>query len=126
MKTASEILSIISNGSFLENVFNKDVDWDAKLDARDSVEFDTAWSSSYKKVDEIDPSENTVIKEIREFVFKQTFRITQNSELAGYASDDFGLISKAFENKVDVDIEFINSLWECYLQGKFPNSSMCE
>lgn len=124
LKTASELLSIISNDSFLENVFNKDVDWDAELDARDAHEFDTAWSSSYKKVDEIAPSENTVIREIRELVFKQTFRITQNSELAGYASDDFGLISKAFENKIN--IEFINSLWICYLQGKFPNFSICQ
>ncbi|MCM3143935.1 hypothetical protein [Brevibacillus sp. MER 51] len=124
MKTASEILSIISHDRFLENVFHQDVDWDAELDSRDAVEFDTAWSSSYKKVDEIAPSENTVIREIREFVFKQTFRITQNSELAGYASDDFGLISKAFENKIN--IEFINNLWDSYLQGNFPNCSICE
>ncbi|MBH0332765.1 hypothetical protein ABH14_23990 [Brevibacillus brevis] len=124
MKTASEILSIISNDSFLENVFNKDVDWDAKLDARDAIGFDVAWISSYKKVDQIAPSENTVIREIREFVFKGTFRITQNSEVAGYASDDFGLISKAFENKIN--IEFINKLWDSYLQGEFPNSSICE
>lgn len=124
MKTASEILSIISNDSFLENVFNKDVDWDAKLDARDAVGFDVAWISSYKKVDQIAPSENTVIREIREFVFKETFRITQNSEVAGYASDDFGLISKAFENKIN--IEFINKLWDSYLQGEFPDSSICE
>ncbi|BAH46849.1 hypothetical protein BBR47_58720 [Brevibacillus brevis NBRC 100599] len=124
MKTASEILSIISHDSFLENVFHKDDDWDAKLDARDAVEFDVAWISSYKKVDQIAPSENTVIREIREFVFKETFRITQNSEVAGYASDDFGLISKAFENKIN--IEFINKLWDSYLQGEFPDSSICE
>ena len=119
LKTASEILSIISNGRFFENIFNKDVDWDAELDARDAVEFDMAWNSSYEKMNEMDPSENKVIRDIREFAFKQTFRITQNSELAGYTSDDFGLISKAFENKVD--IEFINGLWDSYLQGKFPN-----
>ncbi|WGV60066.1 hypothetical protein QIH01_02685 [Brevibacillus brevis] len=124
MKTASEILSIISHDSFLENVFHKDVDWDAKLDARDAVGFDVAWISSYKKVDQVAPSENTVIREIREFVFKETFRVTQNSEVAGYASDDFGLISKAFENKIN--IEFINKLWDSYLQGEFPNSSICE
>lgn len=83
------------------------------------MNFDAAWSSSYEKVDKIDPSENKVIREIREFVFKQTFRITQNSELAGYTSDDFGLISKVFENKIN--IEFINKLWDSYLLGKFPN-----
>ncbi|MFD0713197.1 hypothetical protein [Paenibacillus sp. GCM10027626] len=119
MITANEIFSIISNGSFFENVFNKNVDWDAELDARDAIEFEAAWNSSYDKINEIDPSENKMIREIREFVFKQTFRITQNSELAGYTSDDFGLISKAFDNKTD--IEFINNLWDSYLQGKFPN-----
>ncbi len=109
----------MSNGSFFENVFNKDVDWDAELDARDAAQFDMSWNFSYEKMNEMDPSENKVIRDIREFAFKQTFRITQNSELAGYTSDDFGLISKAFENKVD--IEFINGLWDSYLQGKFPN-----
>lgn len=118
MIPANEIFSIISNDSFFEHVFEKDVDWDAELDARDAAEFDAAWRSSYEKVNEMDPSENNVIRDIREFVFKQTFRITQNAELAGYTSDDFGLISKAFENKID--IEFINNLWESYLQGKFP------
>ncbi|MGZ9586690.1 hypothetical protein [Paenibacillus marinisediminis] len=118
MLTASELLSIIRNDSFFENVFNIEVDWDAELDDRDAAPFDTAWNSSYEKVNAMAPSENNVISDIREFAFKQTFRITQISELAGYVSDDFGLISKAFENKID--IEFINSLWDSYLQGTFP------
>ncbi|MOA11395.1 hypothetical protein D3C78_1313320 [compost metagenome] len=118
MVKASEILSRISDRRFLETVFNKNVDWDAELDARDAADFAEAWSSSYDKVDAIDPSEEKVIREIRESVFKQTFRITQSSELAGYASDDFGLVAKAFENKID--IEFINNLWNSYTKGCFP------
>ncbi|WP_098745931.1 hypothetical protein [Paenibacillus sp. EZ-K15] len=118
MITASEVFSIINDGSFFEDVFNKDTDWDAELDARDAVEFDRAWNASYEKVNEMDSSESKVIREIREFAFKQTFRITQNSELAGYTSDDLGLISKAYENKFN--IEFIHQLWDSYLQGNFP------
>ncbi len=118
MVKAGEILSRISDGGFLEKVFNKDVDWDAELDARDAAKFAEEWISSYDKVNAIDPSEEKVIREIRESVFKQTFRITQSSELAGYASDDFELMAKAFENKID--IEFINNLWDFYLKGRFP------
>ncbi|MCE5173708.1 hypothetical protein LQV63_31270 [Paenibacillus profundus] len=94
MITANEIFSIIRTDSFFENVFHKEVDWDAELDARDKAEFDMAWNSSYEELNEIDSSESKVIRDIREFAFKQTFRITQNSELAG--------------------------LWDSYLQGKFP------
>ncbi|MDO3676208.1 hypothetical protein [Paenibacillus ehimensis] len=118
MITASEILSIIGDGTFLERVFNKDVDWDAELDARDEAEFAEAWSSSYEKLEAMHPSEDTVTREIRETVFKQAFRITQSPELAGYASDDFGLIAKAFENKLD--IEFDHNLWDSYTKGSFP------
>lgn len=116
--TASEILSIIGDGTFLDRVFNKNVDWDAELDARDEAEFAETWSSSYDKLEAMHPSEDAVIREIRETVFKQTFRITQSPELAGYASDDFGLMAKAFEN--GIDIEFVNKLWDSYTKGSFP------
>lgn len=116
--TAREILSIIGDGTFLDRVFNKNVDWDAELDARDEAEFAETWSSCYEKLEAIDLSEDTVIREIRETVFKQTFRITQSPELAGYASDDFGLMAKAFEN--GIDIEFVNNLWDSYTKGRFP------
>lgn len=118
MVRASEIHFIIKDGRFIDTIFNKDVDWDAELDARDAAEFDEAWRSIYNQVNAVDPTEDKVIREIRESVFKQTFRVTQNSELAGYASDDFGLIAKAFENKID--IEFINNLWDSYVKGSFP------
>ncbi|MBU7314923.1 hypothetical protein [Paenibacillus oleatilyticus] len=118
MIAASEILSILGDGTFIERVFNKDVDWDTELDARDEAEFAEAWSSSYDKLEAMHPSEDAVVREVRETVFKQTFRITRSPELAGYASDDFGLIAKAFENKIE--IEFINKLWDSYTKGRFP------
>ncbi|MCY9514782.1 hypothetical protein [Paenibacillus apiarius] len=118
MLTANEIFSVIRTDSFFENVFLKEVDWDAELDARDTAEFDTAWNSSFESLHDIDPSESKLIRDIREFAFKQTFRITQNPELAGYTSDDFGLVSKAFESKINN--EFIQNLWDSYLQGEFP------
>lgn len=118
MITPNEISTMIRADGFFERVFQKEVDWDAELDARDSSAFDEAWNSSYKTVHDLDPSENEIIRNIREFTFKQTFRLTQNPELAGYVSDDLGLIAKAFDS--NHDHEFINSLWESYLQGRFP------
>ncbi|TVX93407.1 hypothetical protein [Paenibacillus agilis] len=118
MITINEIVAIIRTDSFFENVFDKEVDWDAELDARDADEFDREWRSSYEKLYQLVPDENEMIQDIREFTFKQTFRITKNPELAGYTSDDLGLISQAFDNKID--IPFIHDLWKSYIQGKFP------
>lgn len=116
--TAAEMFSMISAGSFFDNVFDKEVDWDAELDARDTHEFESAWKSSYEKLHELSPFESQITRDIREYAFKQTFRITRNAELAGYVSDDCGLISTALEN--NVQIEFINNLWDSYLKGNFP------
>ncbi|MFB4323150.1 hypothetical protein RB298_12515 [Priestia sp. BR_2] len=116
--TAAEMFSMISAGSFFENVFDKEVDWNAELDARDTHEFDSAWNSCYEKLHELCPSESQTTRDIREYAFKQTFRITRNAELAGYVSDDWGLISTALENSIQ--IEFINNLWDSYLKGNFP------
>lgn len=118
MKTANEIFSFIRTKGFFENVFHADGNWDAELDARDSSAFDAAWNSSYERLHQIDPTESTTIRDIREYAFKQTFRLTQNSELASYVSDDLGLIAKAFDSKLAN--AFVNRLWNSYLQGKFP------
>lgn len=119
MLTVNELYSIIRTDCFFKNIFKKEVDWDKELDTRDSCAFDAAWNSNCKALNDMDSSESKVITEIREYVFKETFRITQHAELAGYISDDFGLISKAFDCRLDD--AFINSLWESYDQGNFPN-----
>lgn len=116
--TAAKMFSTISAGSFFEKVCDNEVDWDAELDARDTHEFDSAWNSSYEKLHELSPTESQTTRDIREYAFKLTFRITRNAELAGYVSDDLCLISTALEN--NVQIEFINNLWNSYLKGKFP------
>jgi len=115
---AAKMFSTISAGSFFEKVCDNEVDWDAELDARDTHEFDSAWNSSYEKLHELSPTESQTTRDIREYAFKQTFRITRNAELAGYVSDDLCLISTALES--NVQIEFINNLWNSYLKGKFP------
>jgi hypothetical protein len=116
---ASEILSRINDGTFFEHLFNKNTDWDAELDLRDSIEFGSAWSTSYNTIISSCPPEDQTIKEIRKITFKRVYQITKNPDLAGYVSDDLGLIAKAFENNVEID--FVNRLWKMYTQGSFPN-----
>src|SRR5471032_1927642 len=118
MISASEILSKVNDCVFLKIVFKKNTDWDTQLDSRDSFEFDSAWSVSYEKVTSSCPPEDSTLKEIRETTFKNVYLMSKNSDLAGYVSDDMGLIAQAFENKIDID--FINKLWKIYTQGEFP------
>ncbi|MED5595311.1 hypothetical protein [Janthinobacterium sp. P210006] len=115
---ASEILSRINGDILLERIFRKNTDWDAKLDARDSFEFDHAWSMSHKKVTSSCPPEDGPVREVREAAYKKVYQITKNADLAAYVSDDMGLIVLACKNKLDV--EFIDNLWKSYTQGEFP------
>lgn len=116
--TPNEISTMIRADGFFERVFEKGGDWDAELDARESTAFDAAWNSSYETIHKKDPTESATIRDIREYAFKQTFRLTQNSELASYVSDDLGLIAKAFDSKLAN--AFVSRLWNSYLQGQFP------
>lgn len=118
MLMASEILSRINGGSLLGNVFAQNVDWDAALDARDAPDFDTAWSLSYEKISAACPPESSTVKEIRESAFKKTYAITKSADLAGYVSDDMGLVAWAADNQLE--IEFVDELWKTYAHGRFP------
>lgn len=118
MTTANDILATINDSIFLETIFQKDTDWDAALCARESVEFDGAWCASYEKMTSSCPPESALVKEIREIAFKKVYQVTENADLAGYVSDDMGLIAQACQNKVEID--FIDNLWKTYMRGEFP------
>jgi len=45
--------------------------------------------------------------------------ITNNDDLAAYISDDFGLIWDA--EKVDINNNWINVLWQSYKKGEIPS-----
>lgn len=115
---ASEILSKINGDILFEHIFRKNTDWDEKLDARDSSDFDHAWSVSHEKVTSSCPPEDGPVKDVREAAYKKVYQITKHADLAAYVSDDMGLIALAFKNRLDV--EFINNLWKSYTQGEFP------
>lgn len=116
--TLDQLLAVIRDGHFLESIFVLEINWDERLDARDTPSFDEAWSDSYKRLNDNSSQESEKVGEIRELAFKETYKITENPDLAGYVSDDLGLIAKALE--CHVEDPFITQLWEAYAQGIFP------
>lgn len=114
----SDILGKINDGVFFERIFAQERDWDAVLNLRDSAAFDADWLESNEKLAAGYSVEETATKEVREAAFKTVFRLTGNSDLAAYVSDDFGLITQA--NLHGADIAFICRLWDSYVHGIFP------
>lgn len=118
LRTSGEILSRVDSQGFLEGIFARDTDWDAALDARDSGTFDAAWRASHASLGAHDATESDVIRALRETVFKRVLSLTGSPDVAGHASDDFGLMAKAAE--AGVSIPFVEELWNAYRDGGFP------
>jgi TnpA family transposase len=92
------------------------------LDYRDTSPFDEKWVKSYENVNSIKSNKDESFlnneKNLREKVFKNVARITNNYELAEYISDDAGLIySDYYFNTND---KFIKELYSYYKVGELP------
>ena len=118
--TVEEMFDLIQSDDFLEKIFQKKVDWDVRLDARDNEDFDKKWVEEKTKISSVTSAgyDAGKLKKIREATFKKIYRITSSSELAGYASDDLGLIAETFMKGLNSD--WIDWLVENYLAGDFP------
>lgn len=90
-----ELIDLLSSINF--DVLNID----ELLDSRDSIIFDSEWIRVYKAIEALksennySQSEKTKNFNIRETVFRIIYNLTNDSDLAGYISDDFGLIFDA-------------------------------
>lgn len=119
MKEVQAIIDRIQSDQLLtEAMF--EVDLDAALDLRDAPPFETAWMAAYKKLPDADIPEDLkgLHQEIRKAAFLKTMQLTQSPELAGYVSDDFGLIASSL--MLDVSDPWLNTLWKEYDAGNFP------
>ncbi|MCE5172989.1 hypothetical protein LQV63_27380 [Paenibacillus profundus] len=117
------LLDTIHGDLFFERVFSSELDWDDLLDRRDAGEFDENWTVNNELLKTVDVKmfSDSEIDRLREFVFKKVFAITQHSELAGYVSDDFGLIGEAVQR--NAFRPWVRGLMNHYIEGKFPTSS---
>jgi hypothetical protein len=96
------------------------------LDERDKSPFDSNWSEAFEKNEKakeaLSPKEKKSLEkrssDVRETVFKLVDKAAGSSDLAGYISDDFGLI--ADELALGSEDPWVKKMAEDYLAGKLP------
>lgn len=100
---------------------------DAYLGSREKAPFDSDWSWAYQEVeDRKNQLSKTTLQEIenlneklRKTVFKNIIKITDSPDLAGYISDDFGLIFDAFSIS-SLKKSWVFGLFDSYFHLKLP------
>ena len=121
MKT-TEIKNIIQNELPLILGRLSDETIDNILVERDDNFFSEQWMQAYNEVEKQKKQQgepSTYNEGIRKIVFNMVLEITNNDDLAAYISDDFGLIWDA--EKVDINNNWINVLWQSYKKGEIPS-----
>lgn len=121
MKT-TEIKNIIQNELPLILGRLSDETIDNILVERDDNFFSEQWMQAYNEVEKQKKQQgvpSTYNEDIRKIVFNMVLEITNNDDLAAYISDDFGLIWDA--EKVDINNNWINILWQSYKKGEIPS-----
>lgn len=96
------------------------LDIDEVLDSRDDDAFDDQWSRVYGEIEALkppcsDPHQN---RDLRERAFRIVYRRSGSAELAGYLSDDFGLIADSMA--LGYSDRWLDRLIGCYQAGTVP------
>ncbi|MEK4661330.1 hypothetical protein MHH93_05495 [Priestia sp. FSL H7-0729] len=115
-----KLLSELNEGQILTQQTFEGLDVEVYLDERDASAFADEWMQSFERWAQATAvAEEEVLRACREQAFKQTLALTGEPELAGYVSDDLGLIGAALLQDMVNDI-FVNKLLESYRQGRLP------
>ncbi|MBC2582743.1 hypothetical protein [Clostridium sp. DJ247] len=108
-----------------EDTFDID-DMELILDNREIDVFDSEWMRNYNIIKQEEGLNNqeikNLIKSIREISYKITYNETQSSDLAGYISDDFGLIAEALV--LNYNDDWLNALAKEYVEDRIPNGNL--
>lgn len=120
-REAEKLLKELNEGRFITNEMFQGLDIDSYLDKRDDSAFADEWMSAYQRwVQDADSiAEDELLRASREQAFKQTLHYTGDPELAGYVSDDIGLIGAAMLQG-ESEHTFVSQLLESYHNGKLP------
>ncbi len=113
--------------SKLKDVCYDDIEVDDLLDSRDEETFDSEWISTYNDVENMkrrygyDEQQENECSSVRETAFMIVCEAC-GGELAGYVSDDFGLI---FDSQIcGFENEFLKKLINAYSQAIIPDGSI--
>ncbi|WP_419892164.1 hypothetical protein [Paenibacillus xylanexedens] len=115
-----KLLSDLNEGRILNQQTFEGLDVEVYLDERDASAFADEWMQAFERWAQASAvAEEEVLRACREQAFKQTLALTGEPELAGYVSDDIGLIGAALLQNMMQD-SFVNQLLESYRQGRLP------
>jgi hypothetical protein len=119
--TFAELQRGLEDGRLLSARHTASVD-DSHLDQRDRSHFADAWMASHSRVESaavrLSPVLRHAVDQIRELAYRHTFNWTQNPDIAGYVSDDFGLIAGAVA--AGVEDTWVEGLLDSYAAGRVP------
>lgn len=117
---ADKLLADMNEGRILSQQTFEGLDVEAYLDQRDASEFADEWMQAFEKfAHKSDVVEEEVLRASRELAFKRTIALAGDPELAGYVSDDIGLIGAALLQD-EMQDSFVMQLLERYQQGTLP------
>jgi hypothetical protein len=118
-----KIKELLTAGILLSSDTFSSIDVDDLLDKRDNDDFGDEWIRIYNEISKkkrvIFSDENEIIESIREESYKITYNATKSPELAGYISDDFGLIADALT--LNYSDKWLNALAKEYIEGRIPH-----
>lgn len=112
----------------LEQIDFSNLDIDELLDNREVAVFDAEWIRVYNAVESLknalnySDAERENNSKLREQVFRMIYEFTSDSDLAGYVSDDFGLISDA--RLLEYSDFWLDKMIACYEKGSIPCGSL--
>ncbi|SEK28047.1 hypothetical protein [Paenibacillus sp. OK003] len=116
---ADKLLADMNEGRILSQQTFEGLDVEAYLDQRDASEFADEWMQAFERFAQSDVVEEEVLRACRELAFKRTIALAGDPELAGYVSDDIGLIGAALLQD-EMQDSFVIQLLERYQQGTLP------
>lgn len=103
----------------LNEIHFEELDADDFWDQRDSASFDHEWIRVYQALEE--RKKSTVVGDTREIAKKAYITVyekSENDELAGYISDDFGLIADS--KMLGYSDKWLDKLIACYEEARLP------
>lgn len=118
------LIQLVKEDRLLSEQALSHIQVDDLLDNRDEAQFSDEWMKIYEDISNkkltsfIDEVTNQQIDLLRERVFKKVYRYTSSSDLAGYISDDFGLIGDALH--VNYNNDWLSALLNCYIEHTIP------
>ena len=104
------------------------LDIDELLDKRDAEAFDAEWIRVYNAIESLKSVENYSEMEkknnskVREQVFRIIYELSNDGDLAGYVSDDLGLIADA--ELLGFRDSWLDKLISCYENKTIPCGSI--